>query len=260
MTEMVEVRINDRWPLVLPSHRAERVEWPYWEKERLASMAANLKPGMIVYDIGAEEGDLPALWASWGCRVVCVEPNPRVWPNIRACFEGNDLEPLACFAGFAGAKTRGAAPLNVSEWPDVAYGSVIRDHGFLQLSQHPDVPAITVDEIASSGWVAPPDALTLDVEGSEMEVIKGAQRTLEEHKPLVWISVHPEFMFDQYGAYEGELHTLLHQHGYVKHHLAFDHEHHWLYFRPDVHSVRLHTPTLPAGSPIYWDDVAAGEL
>jgi hypothetical protein len=71
----------------------------------------------------------------------------------------------------------------------------------------------------------------MDVEGTEWEVLRGAERTLEAHSPVIYISVHPEFMFAQYGYYEGEMHRWLRDRGYQGRHLAFDHEHHWEYTR-----------------------------
>jgi len=51
-----------------------------WEVERLAAMHAVVKPSDVVYDIGAEQGDMTALLASWAFSgaVVAIEPNPWV--------------------------------------------------------------------------------------------------------------------------------------------------------------------------------------
>ncbi len=43
-----------------------------------------------------------------------------------------------------------------------------------------------------------PTVITMDVEGAEFEVIKGAENVLREHKPIIFMSVHPEFMFESY--------------------------------------------------------------
>lgn len=274
MTEGRIVSVNGNWDLWLPEHRANRAEWTSpagWEKERLASMAANIGPGDVVYDVGTEEGDLSALFAMWtrpriirgdeyvtrdgtgaevpgsrrvmpdriegeGGGVVLIEPNPRVWSNIKTIWQGNDLPaPLACHVGFAGPEDRGSEawdaefvdPRDEDGWPVYADGPLIADHGFLNLSERPDVPVVKIDTLASR--VAPPTAITVDVEGAELAVMRGAEQTLRTHRPLVWISVHPEFGFHMYGVYESDLHGFMHSCGYVKRWLGFDHEHHWLY-------------------------------
>lgn len=239
MTTVRETWINGRWPLLLPEHRADRPEWPWWEAARLASMWHELMQPRIrtplVYDVGAEEGDLPALWALWGCDVFCIEPNERVWPNIKCVFEANDLtrKLRGAFVGFAADRDEpgvdGAVYVTRGAWPACADGDVIGDHGFLNLAERPDVQRATIDHLAR--LYGAPDAITIDVEGAELHVLRGADRVLKINRPLVWVSVHPEFMRDLYGIDDGlaEVRSFMHRHAYDERFLAIDHEHHWLF-------------------------------
>lgn len=249
---MTPTVINDRWTLLLPEHRAARPEWATgWEVARINSMHANLRAGDVVIDVGAEEGDLSALWASWGCGVVLVEPNPRVWPNIRAVFDANRLSHrvAGCFAGFASDRTVLDPPnLDIPEgerggWPECAYGPVIGDHGFRHLAQEADAtPQITLDDLCvrhlgpgergpggTLRALAVPSALTIDVEGAELVVLRGAARLLAEGGPLVWVSVHHEFMGDMYGHSFADIAELMGGYGYTGRLLGEDHEEHWLF-------------------------------
>ncbi len=247
---MVRTSINGRWELLLPAHRAAQwAKWADtgWETERIASMHANLRPGATVYDIGAEEGDLPALWASWGCGVVCVEPNPRVWPNIRATFEANGLDDrlIGGFVGFAGAqplwnKEWFDEHMRLGPWPACTTGPVIEDHGFLVLPERPDVPVTTIDVLAVQA--GPPAAITIDVEGAELSVLRGAANVLTRYKPLVWLSVHTDlrwmdekFPGDTFDAVDTFMRVGF---GYDGHHLATDHELHMFYY-PEGRDVVL---------------------
>jgi FkbM family methyltransferase len=235
---MVRTEINGRWKLYLPKHRAERPEWGTaegWERARLDSMATNLGAGDVIIDAGAEEGDMPALYAKWGCDVVMVEPNPRVWPNIRAIFEANDLRDriVGNYVGFVGDVTRTAkndAPLAESPhiWPACAFGPVIGDHGFCQLNERPDISRIRIDDLSSELNVRP-SALTIDVEGSEYEVLVGAERVMVEDRPLVWCSVHPSFLRDQYGHSYADVLSLVERYGYRYELLDQRHESHYLF-------------------------------
>lgn len=235
------VDVIGRWPLMLPSHRAARPEWPWWEATRLAHMhhrlSALVEHRPVIFDIGAEEGDFPALWSTWGCDVVAVEPNPKVWPNIRAVWDMNDLRPmLGHYVGFCGPETDECPPnLSVDAtvrdgWPECAYAPVIGDHGFRHLSQEADAtPTVTLDDLVERLGIVP-DAITMDVEGSELEVLRGARRTLTEHRPLVWVSVHPEFMAEMHGATPHELFDLMDGLDYQRLFLASDHEDHHHFF------------------------------
>lgn len=230
---MIETLVNGRWPLLLPKHRATRPEWPWWEATRLAAMAHHIGPGDVVWDVGAEEGDFPALWASWGAQVVLAEPNPLVWPNIKAIFEANQLpDPALCWPGFLGASiVEGPREYSgTGPWPASADGPVIGDHGFCQLNERPDLPASTIDALVVDGAPAP-TVLTLDVEGSELHVLWGAEDTLDHHRPIVFVSIHPEFMAEQYGQPDGvqRIRDLMAGHGYQEQFLSIDHEHHWMF-------------------------------
>lgn len=233
---MKEVLINGRWPLKLPDHRADRPQWPWWEATRLAAMNHFIKPGMRVYDIGSEEGDFPALIAKWiGPKgtIHLFEPNPKVWPNIRAIFEANNLDNQVYFVGFAGDKTTIKPQQPDWEkagdpWPECAYGEVIGDHGFMNLSERPDIPTIKIDD----GAIPPVHVITIDTEGSELRVLTGAAKTLQESQPIVFVSIHPEFMKDMYGDTKEDLLAFMASLGYNDTFLSADHEEHWL-FHPE---------------------------
>jgi len=244
---MIDTKINGRWNLMLPEHRAARPEWQTgWEVERLDSMNANIRRGDIVYDIGAEEGDISALIASWvwpNGGVCLFEPNPKVWPNIKAIWDANNLRhPLATWVGFASDATSDAALLDdagllllahdpESGWPRCATElPVIGDHGFRHLAQETDVtPQITLTDFVRQTNIIP-DVITMDVEGSELRVLRGARVLLHGMKPLVYLSMHPEFMDELYGDTPTDLLHFMADVGYVGMCLAVDHEEHWVFW------------------------------
>ncbi len=235
-TTMIPTWINKRWLITLPEHRAVRPEWKTgWEVERLASMFRNIKKGDVVFDVGAEEGDLSGLFAMWAGKtggMVLFEPNSKVWPNIKAIWQANRLRtPLGCFMGFASNVTKELQDkaLFESSWPSCADGPIIGDHGFLNLVERPDVAQIRLDDFSAKTNILP-SMITMDVEGAELQVLKGAERILSEVKPLVYISVHPESMLHDFNQYKTELDSFLHFCGYDIVHLAYDHELHIVAF------------------------------
>lgn len=233
---MIATTINGRWELLLPEHRAARPQWVAWEVERLASMHRNIRPGDLVFDVGTEEGDLSALFADWGADIVMFEPNPLVWPNIRVIFEGNELthRVRGTYAGFADDKTYEANRLVKQRdgWPETAYGPVIGDHGFCRPEERPDLPRVTLSDYARRHGLAP-TILTLDVEGSELRVMHGASSILHRFQPLVYISVHPDFMHKHYDQDPQQLFDYMESFGYRHLLLETDHEQHWVFYHPD---------------------------
>lgn len=278
MVEMIPTTINGHWTLLLPQHRHERPHWTSdegWERERLDSMHEHLSrlvdewqfreqhagpvpsnPRPVIIDVGVEEGDLTALYSTWGCDVVMVEPNTKVWPNIRAIWNANNLRnPIDTWVGFASDKDDDERATHLRffrehvmlsgqkidpsgyPWPACAYGEVRGDHAFAHLAQHPHIPALTLDTMTgdnSDGDRVHVDAITMDVEGSELQVLKGADRILTEDRPLVWVSVHTDeqWMDENYPmAKRADVIAFMSAMGYRRELLAIDHEEHW-FFEP----------------------------
>jgi len=192
--------INGEYHLFLPEHRAAREQWKTgWEVERINEMLDTIKPTDIVFDLGVEEGDITALIAAYTkAKMVLFEPNDRVIPCIREIWRANLLPPpLDFFRGFVSSKTtegyhHQVDPSLKSDLP------MIPDHGFKQLYEnYPDVPQITLDQYCEETGIYP-DVITMDVEGSEFEVIKGAESLLKTKRPIIFMSVHPEFLYESY--------------------------------------------------------------
>lgn len=255
MTAMITTLINNSWTLLLPEHRAIRPEWGIWyddsgaehfgwEVERLKSMNRNIGPGDVVFDVGTEEGDISALIQSWigtGDGGVCLfEPNDRVWSNVRTIFDANHLKPpLTYWHGFAGNEN---GHLDTAEdyhdWPEASTGPVISDHGFCNLNERPDIPAIRLDDFAVMTG-AYPNVITIDVEGAELYVLDGALALLGAFRPLVYCSVHPEFASDMYHYNVQVLYDYMGDLGYRSKVLEVDHEHHVVFWHPEGRELRL---------------------
>ena len=235
MTEMVKAILNGEWEMMLPKHRADRPEWyteKGWEKLRLKSMHDGLGKGDVIYYVGAEEGEMSALCQIWGAEVVLFEPNPKVWSHMPAIWEANNLElPLATVPGFASDVTNNLARVYKGEFPPEAQQEIVAAHGFKELYLEGDYYGqVTIDVCVQHYGIKPPTAITLDVEGSEWKVLAGAYQTMKQHKPKIWLSGHPEFMFHQYGKYLAELrHWLKEEFGYEETLIDYQHEAHLYY-------------------------------
>lgn len=230
--------ISKRWTINLPQHRHDALDWDNWEKERLAALYKNIDKNDILLDIGAEQGDLTCLFALWGAKVVAVEPNPLFWPTIRQIFHMNGIDrPWDFFAGFASNKDEWPTDLLESPfalkwhdgWPGCAYMDIVQTNDFRNvLERHHDTPQTTLDSMAF-----PANILNLDVEGAEWEVLKGAELMINAFKPLIFVSVHPDFMVNDYGYTKEDLLFWMAGLGYKTELLAIDHEHHYAFWHPD---------------------------
>lgn len=233
MTEYAVGLINARWPLVMPAHRcAFHDEKPWWESSRLAVCADVMQPGMTVYDIGAEHGDFTALYRSWvgdTGAVVPFEPSPPYWPCIRETYEANDFAPPpAWWAGFAGPVTMQPERPTIDArerdgWPVCAWGeNSDEDIGrFRHLAQQiHETPTTRIDQFAVAHDLLP-DAVVIDVEGAEYEVLNGMTGLFVNGVlPYVFVSVHDVGAWSPLGGWydrcAADLDDLMGKHGYAR--------------------------------------------
>lgn len=243
--EMVKAKLNGEYEIMIPKHRADRPDWyteKGWERARLARLKNvinwqhKVDKKCVVYYVGAEEGEMPALCQMWGAQVIMFEPNPLVLPNVKAIWEANKLDtPLGIFVGFASDHTDLNPPqLNplavgfTTDWPEAADGEVIGNHGFKELYQEGDAfPQVRLDDLGND--MPPPTIITFDVEGSEWQVMKGAERLLAEHHPIIFGSISPEFMYHQFGQYSRDFRDWIMGFGYHEEILDYQHELHVVY-------------------------------
>lgn len=231
MSEMVEATLNGKFKIKIPKHRADRPDWyteQGWEKARLQSMYENTTKKDVMYYIGAEEGEMPALCQMWGADVVLFEPNPAVWGNFVAIWKANNLKkPLGFFGGFASNATRYN---ELVKWEQIQDYEVIGAHGFKELYLEADnYPQTRLDDYFKTTGIKPPTQLSIDVEGSEFEVLKGAEMLIDEYHPKIWLSLHPEFLFHQWNMYGREVRNWLLDKGYIETLLDYQHEVHLFY-------------------------------
>jgi FkbM family methyltransferase len=225
--------INERpeWTFWVPDSIAAWDAPSGWERPRLASMQQHLKPGDVLYDVGTEHGWLSAVYGSF-CgyeNMVLIEPSPEFWPNIRMTWQANGFPgPIACYPAFAGTEVRGNPDGKV--WPDCADSDVeVGGMAYRYIDKHLDIPSVTIDWVAlHCGQI--PNAITVDVEGAEFLVMKGAEYELHNHRPLVWISIHDDLMERDFGHTPDELIEYMVEHcGYIHKHINVDHESHDLF-------------------------------
>lgn len=233
----MRVTLNGLWQLDLPEHRARRPEWRTgWEKERLNAMfdwvlRSNQKRPLVL-DVGTEEGDISALLSIWGADLCLIEPNPKVWANVKYIWDANKLrDPVLSLAGYIGTEVTPNALNNICyhSFPECANGELIDDHGFKTLDERlPEEHVVTIDSLDRKF-----DMINIDVEGYEWDVLKGGVNTLTKYHPALFVSVHPEFMYAKDQSYTNDMRNWIKNLGYTEELLAYDHELHFKYLKKE---------------------------
>lgn len=230
MNNFKEIKFNDKWDIKLLEHLSimDVSQWKFWEKERMANMYAAIRPTDVILDIGTCNGDMSAVFAKWipKGKIILVEPSPDFWSIIRATFEANDITNFECFEVLVSNETLEIPPkIPVGTWTESSNNPIKLETGFAHLNEKPKIPVMKIDDMGLEHV----DIITIDIEGSEYEALQGAKELILRDKPILFVSVHPEFMWREHHHSPDDLHVMLSQWGYEGTYLAFDHEQHWMY-------------------------------
>ena len=156
--------------------------------------ALNLK-GMTVYDIGAFHGLLTLFFATRAKAVVCFEPNAQNHKRLMQNLKLNDIKNVTVRKVGVGsrAETRrmvgsplmpGGASVDertVDELLRAGGGTIVQE-----------ISIITIDQEIVEAELPAPDFVKIDIEGWEIEALRGARKTLELHKPALFLEMHGE--------------------------------------------------------------------
>lgn len=164
-----------------------------------------VRPGDVALDCGAHAGEIAtifALAAGPEGRVIAIDPFPQNRLQVEAQARLNGLSQLVALeAGVGSARATVPTPLHTQQ----TVGGVTDDD---PRSIFP-LKILPIDEFADERV----SFLKLDVEGAEVEALRGGQRLLARRRPRIYIEVHPT-MLPQFGTTPEELFSLIARHRY----------------------------------------------
>uniref|UniRef100_A0A7C1T4B8 FkbM family methyltransferase n=1 Tax=Agrobacterium albertimagni TaxID=147266 RepID=A0A7C1T4B8_9HYPH len=153
-----------------------------WRRSALRQFYASIvKPGELVFDIGAHVGSRSSTLLKLGAKVVAVEPQPAFADFIENRFAG----ALTGFERAAVGRTAGQIDLLISSrHPTVTSISsrfvetVKQSKGFSQVvwDRKVTVPMVTLDHLVSKYGL--PAFCKIDVEGAEAEILYGLSKPI----------------------------------------------------------------------------------
>ena len=167
---------------LLPEYRF--VTWNQAEYEAFRAAAG---PGAVALDVGANVGAYALLLGGWvrpGGRVYAFEPAPEAFAGLTAHVELNGLEDaVTCVPAAAAART-GTATLAV----DGLSGANRLDAS----AAGEQVETVTIDDFCRREGIRP-SFIKIDVEGAELDVLRGARETIRAGgaELALFVEMHP---------------------------------------------------------------------
>ena len=181
-------------PRVLPGGETIRVlpEHAYlsWNPEEYQAFREAVRPGMVALDVGANVGAYSTLLGRWvgsSGSVFAFEPSPPAFQGLVRHIALNHLSavvtPICAAVGQASTTARLVVAGSVGE----SRLAIPSDGDELTIP----VPVTTIDEFCGREPIAP-DFIKIDVEGSELAVLRGARETIRARrgKLALFVEMH----------------------------------------------------------------------
>jgi FkbM family methyltransferase len=154
-----------------------------YELDLLEAIDKLVVPGAVCYDLGASIGYITLLMARRASRVFSFEPSPVALDEIRAHLAANGYNHVEIVPQPVSDSRR----METFAITDNAYGS--------GLSHNPDsrwktisVETVVLDEFAESH--PDPDFIKIDIEGEEVNALRGARALLARKHPILFCELH----------------------------------------------------------------------
>jgi len=191
-----------------------------WQDSVWEMVSSHLPPSGVFVDVGAHIGIFSLRAAKqMGAQgqVIAVEPNPRTAQRLRDNVEASGwtnirVEEVACGASL-GKATLFAGGLDNSGVASLAESNAVMNGGTGRISYEVDI--VTLDHLVKGTALTRLDAIKIDTEGAETQILRGAAETLRRFRPAIVLETNGQQLENMNSSIE-ELEALLSSYGYTK--------------------------------------------
>ncbi len=165
------------------------ITWVYFThpSEHPSEWLNDICAGQIGFDVGAHRGYWSILYQKRvlpAGLIIAWEPHPKNYQKLLENIVKNNISHII--------------PLRLAAWRESTLlsfeeSSELDIKSFLvkaKESQKGSILATSVDKLVDSLGLPRLDWIKMDIEGAEVEALKGAMKTLSRYKPTLWIEFH----------------------------------------------------------------------
>lgn len=184
-----------------------------WNDQEYEAFKEATRPGAIVLDVGANLGAYTVLFAQWagtGGRVYAFEPAPESRAALERQIALNEVEKQVIVRPEAIAASSGARKFRAN--------GIQGDNRLISPAAGPvdrtvDVAVTSIDDFCTRECIVP-DVIKLDVEGAELDALRGARRTIARAGAglRLFVEMHPS-LWSQMGVTRGDIEVELRTQG-----------------------------------------------
>ena len=165
-----------------------------WNADEYDAFRRDIRPGDVVFDVGANLGAYTLLFAQWAGaegRVFAFEPAPQPYEGLRQLLDANALASRVTPIQAAVSASEGTAMFLASGTDGAS--RIVDGEGDGTIS----VPTVTIDAVCRRERVRP-RFIKVDAEGAELDVLRGARETIAAAGAglKLYVEMHPHLWRD----------------------------------------------------------------
>jgi FkbM family methyltransferase len=158
-----------------------------WNPAEYRAFRAAVRPGAVALDVGANVGAYALLLGRWvqpGGRVYAFEPSPETFAGLSRHLALNGLQGTVVPVAAAAARSAGRATLSG--------GGLSGANRLDAAGSGPSVETVSLDEFCAREGILP-SFIKVDVEGAELDVLRGARETIRRAGAglALFVEMHP---------------------------------------------------------------------
>jgi FkbM family methyltransferase len=154
-----------------------------YEADKQLVFKAAVHPGSVVYDVGANVGFYTLLASRLvgpAGAVYAFEPFPDNIAHLQRHLALNNVSNVTLIEAAVSSESgeMGFSPGEFNEEGQLSSTGSLR------------VRVVSLDDLVRAGAAKPPTMLKIDVEGAELDVLRGSEYVLAQYQPLIFLATH----------------------------------------------------------------------
>jgi FkbM family methyltransferase len=149
--------------------------------------------GKVVYDVGGFEGLITMFFATRAKAVVVYEPNPSSRHRLEDNLRLNGIRNVTVRGVGVGAQS---GTLELVYDPSMPGGATAQEGVARQViastraMRREQISVVRIDDDVANRHLPLPDLAKIDVEGMELDVLRGMRQVLQKARPRLYIEMH----------------------------------------------------------------------